>query len=365
MPNQVCTAFDRGGRHAVPVVQHRRRHAGRRRRPTASSSPASKASRSRWWCRESSNGRTTARGSVRVGSGGATQSGHAVLARWALAAAGLTVLLAGCAKDAPQDTWQPAGTNAQKIQNLQWPVFLIAGIVGVHRLRRRRAAACIRFRDRGQAIPKQTHGNRRARDRAHDPAGADPRRRRRSPPSARCSRSPRPTTPSASSTSPASSGGGRTTTRCRTGCGGIDRRRSSPAASWSSPTDTNVLLRVTSRDVIHSFWIPQAQRQARHGARPRPDAAHAGRPARHLRRPVHRVLRARPRQHAHGGRRARSADDFETWVANQLAAVHAAGRRARSPPTGEATFIAQCSRCHQVNGLVNADGDPVIAQPED
>ena len=38
-------------------------------------------------------------------------------------------LLAGCAKDAPQDTWQPAGDNAQKIQNLQWPVFLIAGIV--------------------------------------------------------------------------------------------------------------------------------------------------------------------------------------------------------------------------------------------
>ena len=67
------------------------------------------------------------------------------------------MLLAGCADDAPQDTWQPEGDNAQKIQNLQWPVFAIAGIV-----------ACIviaavmwcmyRYRDRGQPIPKQTHG---------------------------------------------------------------------------------------------------------------------------------------------------------------------------------------------------------------
>ena len=39
------------------------------------------------------------------------------------------VMLASCAKDAPQDTWQPAGENARKIDNLQrWP-FGIAGIV--------------------------------------------------------------------------------------------------------------------------------------------------------------------------------------------------------------------------------------------
>ena len=44
------------------------------------------------------------------------------------AVAGLA-LLAGCAEDAPQDTWQPAGDNAQKIQDLQWPVFAIAGVV--------------------------------------------------------------------------------------------------------------------------------------------------------------------------------------------------------------------------------------------
>ena len=41
-----------------------------------------------------------------------------------------TAVLAGCASDAPQDTWKPAGPSAQKIQDLQWPIFLTAGIVG-------------------------------------------------------------------------------------------------------------------------------------------------------------------------------------------------------------------------------------------
>ena len=47
------------------------------------------------------------------------------------AALGGALVLSGCAKDAPQDTWKPAGENAQRIQDLQWPVFLVAGIVGV------------------------------------------------------------------------------------------------------------------------------------------------------------------------------------------------------------------------------------------
>ena len=74
-------------------------------------------------------------------------------------AAGLSAiaLLAGCAKNAPQDTWQPKGPNAQKIDDLQKPVFAIAGIVGVIVF----AAvgyAVFKFRDRGQPIPEQTHG---------------------------------------------------------------------------------------------------------------------------------------------------------------------------------------------------------------
>ena len=39
--------------------------------------------------------------------------------------------MAGCAKDAPLDTFQPEGSQSQLIQDLQVPVFIIAGVVGV------------------------------------------------------------------------------------------------------------------------------------------------------------------------------------------------------------------------------------------
>ena len=67
------------------------------------------------------------------------------------------IFLAGCAKDAPQDTWQPKGPNAQKIDNLQKPVFAIAGVVGIIVIVVV-GFAVVRFKDRGQPIPAQTHG---------------------------------------------------------------------------------------------------------------------------------------------------------------------------------------------------------------
>src|SRR5687767_7033170 len=75
----------------------------------------------------------------------------------ALALLAAVATLAGCAKDAPQDTWQPAGENAQKIQDLQWWIFGLAGLVGVI-VFGAIIFVVIRFRDRGQPIPKQTHG---------------------------------------------------------------------------------------------------------------------------------------------------------------------------------------------------------------
>ena len=82
------------------------------------------------------------------------------LRRLAAPAAGLGAMLAlsSCAKDAPQDTFQPAGSNAQTIQDLQWWVFLIAGIVGVL-VYATVFYVVIRFKDRGQPIPEQSHGN--------------------------------------------------------------------------------------------------------------------------------------------------------------------------------------------------------------
>ena len=82
--------------------------------------------------------------------------------RWGigLAVIAAAVALGGCARNSPQDTFQPEGENAQRIQNLQWPVFLVAGIVGVI-VFGVITFVVIRFRDRGQEMPRQTHGCRR------------------------------------------------------------------------------------------------------------------------------------------------------------------------------------------------------------
>ena len=69
----------------------------------------------------------------------------------------LAAIVAGCAQDAPQDTWQPAGSNARQINDLDIWVFSIAGIVGVA-VFSVLGFAVWKYRDRGQPIPEQTHG---------------------------------------------------------------------------------------------------------------------------------------------------------------------------------------------------------------
>ena len=73
------------------------------------------------------------------------------------AVAMLAAIVAGCAQDAPQDTWQPAGSNARQINDLDIWVFSIAGIVGVA-VFSVLGFAVWKYRDRGQPIPEQTHG---------------------------------------------------------------------------------------------------------------------------------------------------------------------------------------------------------------
>src|SRR5690606_6550394 len=169
--------------------------------------------------------------------------------------------VAGCAKDAEQDSWAPAGPNAQKIHDLQWPIFLIAGIVGVIVFVLVIFAA-FKFKDRGQPIPEQTHGKAWieytfialpalllaiiavptvstviALDKTDDadcvvhvtgqqwwweydyPVAAD-----------------------------------------GTICGFTPNAEAAPLVTSGQlviPVDTNVIMRMTSRDVIHSFWVPK------------------------------------------------------------------------------------------------------------
>jgi cytochrome c oxidase subunit 2 len=272
---------------------------------------------------------------------------------------GLGVLAAGCAKEAPQDTWQPAGENAQKIQDLQWPVFAIAGVVLV--IVALAVGWCIvRYRDKGQPIPKQTHGR---------PAleiGLTIL------PAIILIGIAIPTVGTLMALSKTDD------TECyvnvtgqqwwwemdypsQPGCGGIE----TPIVTSGQmviPIGTNVLVRGTSRDVIHSFWIPRLN-----GKRDMVPG----------RVQTLRIQADEPGIYAgqctefcglsHANMRmevvALYPDDFEAWKAQQLA-DYEAPEEGTLAATGEETFIAQCSRCHQVDGLEDADGNPVIAQPE-
>jgi cytochrome c oxidase subunit 2 len=282
-----------------------------------------------------------------------------------LAIVAAAALLGGCARNAPQDTFQPAGENAQKIQNLQLPVFIIAGIVGVI-VFGVLGYVMIRFRDRGQEMPKQTHGK---------PAleiiltiipaviliGVGI-----------------PTVSTVFSLAKTSD------TQCVvnvTGqqwwweyeypvqsCGGVNIAE--PIVTSGElvlPTKVHVLLRITSNDVIHSYWIPKlnGKRDAVPG-RIHPLRMEADRPGIYAGQCTEfcGLSHARMRMDAVG----LFPTDFATWVANQLET--AAKPTDAEGLQGEDTFRTQCSRCHQVNGLTeeNADGTnsdkPVIAFPD-
>jgi cytochrome c oxidase subunit 2 len=273
--------------------------------------------------------------------------------------AGLGVLIAGCAQDAPQDTWDPAGPNAEMINDLDWIVFPIAGVVGLI-VFAVITFVVIRFRDRGQAIPEQTHGR----------------------PALEIALTIIPALiligiaiPSVSTLMALNE---TEDTECiinvtgqqwwwevdyaqQDGCGGIPEPIIT-SGQMVIPTGTPVLVRGTSRDVIHSWWIPRLN-----GKRDMvPGRVHTVR----LEADEPGIYAGQCTEFcglSHANMRmevvALTPQDFETWKAQQLA-PYEAPEEGTLAATGEATYIAQCSRCHQVNGLEDADGEPVIARPD-
>jgi cytochrome c oxidase subunit 2 len=277
----------------------------------------------------------------------------------ALAGVAGTLALAGCAQNAPQDTWVPKGDNAQKIDTLQKIVFPIAGVVGVIVLTLA-IYIFVKFRDKGQAIPAQSHG--------------------------------KPIVEIVLTIIPALilSVVGVFTFRTIMDLAETEDTEmvinvtgqqwwweydypvqteqgiSQPIITSGQlvfPVGTNVLLRETSRDVIHSYWIP-----ALNGKK---DAV----PGR-----IHllRLQADKPGIYAgqctefcglsHANMRmeavALSKEDFAKWVAGQQKAYTspAEGTVAKE---GETVFINQCSRCHQVNGLKDANGKAIISAPDE
>ncbi len=275
-------------------------------------------------------------------------------------AAGTVLLLAGCAKDAPQDYFQPKGENARTINDLQVPVFLIAGVVGIV-VFATLGYIVWKFKDRGQDIPEQSHGN--------------------------------PKLEIALTILPAIILAGisvptvvtvfeldkKDDTECiinvtgqqwwweydyATGdCGGVNIAE--PIVTSGElviPAATNVLLRITSRDVIHSYWIPalNGKRDAVPG-RLHTLRMQADQPGLYTGQCTEfcGLSHARMRQAAV----ALNQSDFQAWVDNQLA-PYVAPEAGTLAAEGESTYIANCAKCHQVNGIENADGTPVLSEPD-
>lgn len=289
----------------------------------------------------------------------ATSSSNRVRAAKLAALAVAGSFLAGCARDAPQDIFQPAGENARDIDDLTRLVFYIAGVVGLITFSAI-GFAVWKYRDRGQAIPEQTHGK---------PAleiGLTIL------PALILIGVAIPTVGTVMSLAETDD------TECiinvtgqqwwwefdypvQDGCGGIEAPIVT-SGQMAIPAGTDVLIRGTSRDVIHSFWIPKLNGKKDmvpgrvHNLRMQADepGLYAGQCAEFC-----GLSHANMRMEVI----ALNDADFEAWKANQLEDY-----QAPEPDTlaavGEQTFIANCSRCHQVDGLTDADGVPVIARPD-
>ena len=272
---------------------------------------------------------------------------------------GASMFLAGCAKDAPQDVFQPKGENAADINNLQYMVFGIAGVVGVI-MTVLFVVTMTKFRDKGQPIPEQSHG--------------------------------KPALEITLTIIPALilSVVGVFTFRgvfdlAETkdtelvinvtgqqwwweydypvqGDWGIDKPIIT-SGQLVMPAGTKVLIRETSRDVIHSYWIPalNGKRDAVPG-RIHTLRLHADNPGIYAGQCTEfcGLSHANMRMEAV----ALSKEDFATWVKNQQAAYKAPAENTLSKE-GEAVFLNQCVRCHQVNGLKKADGTAAIAAPDE
>lgn len=281
----------------------------------------------------------------------------------ALGALAALVVLGGCAQNAPQDTWDPAGENARRIDNLQRPVFYVAGVVLVIVVVAV-AYSVIKFRDRGQPMPEQTHGK----------------------PALEIALTILPALilvgvgiPTVSTIFKLAK---TSDTECvinvtgqqwwweydypvQDGCGGIE----APIVTSGQmvfPAGAKVLVRGTSRDVIHSFWIPRLNGKKDmvpgriHTLRMEADqpGIYAGQCTEFC-----GLSHANMKMEAV----ALSAEDFETWKANQLK-DYEKPEEGSLAAKGEATFTANCAYCHQVNGLSTTGPDgsstPVLANPD-
>ncbi|MEO7556656.1 MAG: cytochrome c oxidase subunit II [Acidimicrobiales bacterium] len=265
------------------------------------------------------------------------------------------LLLAGCS-ETKQDVFHPKGSNAEKINNLQVPVFIVAGVVGVL------VAAALtyvivtgkrRSSDEGEPDPEQIHGNFKWEigwtiapaiilalvafptvkvllDVNHKPKDA--------------------------MTIDVYGQQWWWSYEYDTNSDGTPDIIT--ANELVLPAGVNVHLRIQSRDVIHSFWIPalNGTRDAVPG-RVQPLEMRADQPGEYD---------GQCKEYcglSHANMRARavvlSQDDFAKWVASseKPAATPAAGSQAAA---GLDVFNTKCASCHQVDGVNEVEGKAAL-----
>jgi cytochrome c oxidase subunit 2 len=119
------------------------------------------------------------------------------------------------------------------------------------------------------------------------------------------------------------------------------------------PVDTPVELDITSRDVIHSFWIPalNGKRDAVPG-RHHPLTLQADEPGSYW----GQCTEFCGLSHANMRMRviALPQDEYDAWLENQATEAEAATGDAEA---GEELFISSCSRCHEVRGQEGSNFD--------
>jgi cytochrome c oxidase subunit 2 len=126
------------------------------------------------------------------------------------------------------------------------------------------------------------------------------------------------------------------------------------------PAGEKIVLDIQARDVIHSFWIPAlaGTADALPGGENHPLVFQADHPG---------VYFGQCKEYcglSHANMRARTVAltkaDFATWAAQQI--EPATMPDATSDPVayaGMVVFREKCATCHDVNGLLDADGQPV------
>ncbi len=279
-----------------------------------------------------------------------------------------TAVLTGCATDAPQDTWQPRGENAQMIHDLQWPIFALAGVIGVI-VFVIVGYVVVKFRDRGQPIPEQTHGK----------------------PALEIGLTILPAVILAAIAVPTVSTifalAETDDTECvinvtgnqwwweydypvlddGTICGYAPTEGQAAPIITSGqlvmPADTKVLLRGTSRDVIHSYWIPALNgKQDMVPGRVHYLRLESGTPGIY----AGQCTEFCGLSHANMRMEAVVLEpaDFQRWIDNELK-PYTPPEEGTTAAEGEIVYIQQCARCHQVNGLVDPLTDELVVSNPD